>query len=487
MKYLVATLFALLLYLPFMAHSQGVPLTLDEAIVVALSDNPSLEANRYAREAAKRMRQATIGMRAPAINIGGNYTLAAKDISIDLDPLQRDVTTAFENVLTESVVAGIISPDMATSIEGLLAPLGRIDLDLTLQKRNFAVVGGEITMPIWLGGKLNVASRSARINEESVAAEGVEKRNSLITEVVERYYSLALAMESIEVLNEVVGGVKRHLADAEALVDEGVLARSELLYIEYRCAEAERKLQTAKIEAQTLSRALCNSMGGDSAEFIPVTPMFLLDEYEDVEYFKMVALEVNPLLVRASLMEKLAKEGVRLGRSEFLPQVVAMGGASFYDHNLTKLLPRWAIGVGVNFKLFDGLNREYRLSAAKQTLRQASSLGESARRDIELLVEKLYGILTAQHYQVEALNKSIIFARSYLANRQAAFNAGMATSTEVIDAEINLSRAKIERLEAVCKFDITFARLLEAAGVSDKLSEYICSPQAEMITINSNK
>lgn len=487
MKHLIATLVTALIYSPFVAQAQCIPLTLDEAIIVALADNPSMEANRYARAAAKRMRQATIGLRAPTINIGGNYTLAAKDISIDLEPLQRNITSAAGDILTQSVLDGVVSPEIAASVQGLLAPLQSINLDITLQKRNFAVVGGEVTMPIWLGGKLNVASRSARINEESVAMEGIQQRNALISEVVERYYALSLALESIVVFREVKVGMQQHLADAEAMVEAGVIAKSELLYIEYRLAEADRKLQNAIIESETLSDALCSSMGRSITDFTPVTPMFILREYMSVDYFKSLAMEINPLLVRASLVEQLAKENIRLERSEFLPQVVAMGGASFYDHNLTKILPRWAIGVGVNIKLFDGLNREYRLSAAKQRLRQASSVREGAMSEIELLIEKLYNQLTAQNHQIEALKKSIRFAQSYLESQQAAFNAGAVSSTELIDAQLNLSRAQIERLEAVYNFDVTFVKLLEAAGVSDSLSDYIYSAQAEMITIKTDK
>ncbi len=467
--------------------AQPQPLTLDEAIIVSLADNPSLAANRHALAAARRMRQATDGLRAPAINIGGNYTLTAKDIAIDLDPLRNDITGAVSEILSNSVTQGIISPDAASSIQSLLAPIQRLDVDLTLQERDFALIGGEVTMPIWLGGKLNVATRSARINEQSVKQQGIQQRNAVISEVIERYFSLSLAMQSIEVLEQVVEGMRQHKSDAEAMVSDGVLAQNELLYIDYRCAEAERELRSAQLEAETLMQALSTSMGREQMRFIPITPMFVLDYYENIEHFKHLAAGNNPLIVQVELKERLANEGIKLERSDFMPQVVAMGGASFYDYRLTKILPRWAVGIGVKIKLFDGLNREYRLAAAKERLREVGSVRDEVQSDINLLVEKLYSEMTIQRYEIEALEKSILFARSYLESRQAAFDAGIATSTDLIDARLNLSKAHLERLQAACSFDIALARLLETVGISESFSDYIASNKARVITLSTNQ
>ena len=65
-----------------------------------------------------------------------------------------------------------------------------------------------------------------------------------------------------------------------------------------------------------------------------------------------------------------------------------MGGASFYNYQVTKIMPRWAVGVGVNLKIFDGLNREYKYSAAKQTVKQVEVLEMKAGKDIAVLIEK---------------------------------------------------------------------------------------------------
>lgn len=464
--------------------AQEQALTLDDALQITLSDNPTIEALRHEEEAAHRERQATIGLRMPKISVTGAYAYLGKDIGIDVNNLKPGVNSAVGDILTQGVQAGIITPELIPSIQGLLSPIMAADWGLKIQDRSLGFVGGEVTMPIWLGGKINAASRAARINEQSASEAGNQARNALVSELVERYYGLALAKQVVAVRRQVADGVRRHLEDAEALARNGMLARSELLYVEYQMAEAERELLNAELQVKTISDALNNTLGRESGSYMPVTAMFVIDNIEGVEYYKSLAASRNPLLNQVGLKRKLAHENVRVQRSEFLPQVVAMGGASFYNYQVTGILPRWAVGVGVNFKIFDGLNREYKYSAAKQTLRRVEALQDKAGSDIAVLVEKLYNQMANYRNQLRSIDSSIAFAEEYLKAKNTAFIEGMGTSTDLIDAELNLAKVRTERIQAAFNYDVALAKLLEAAGTSGEFTSYSRRSDARQITFS---
>ncbi len=160
--------------------------------------------------------------------------------------------------------------------------------------------------------------------------------------------------------------------------------------------------------------------------------MFVLDDIEGVNYYKEMAQVGNPLLSQVGIKRDLAVEGVKAERSDFFPQVVAMGGGTFYNYQVTNILPRWAVGVGINFKIFDGLNREYKYSAAKQTVRRVESLQAKAGQDISVLVEKLYNQLVNYANQLISIESSIAFAEEYLRMKNEAFLEGMTSSSELI-------------------------------------------------------
>ena len=55
---------------------------------------------------------------------------------------------------------------------------------LTLQDRSLGFVGGQVTLPIYMGGKINTANRAAKINEKTAVEQGNQNRSALVSELV---------------------------------------------------------------------------------------------------------------------------------------------------------------------------------------------------------------------------------------------------------------------------------------------------------------
>ena len=477
MKKVTLVMLALAAVMQLPAQEQGRTLSLEEALEMTLSDNPAIRAAEFNRRAAQQERRAAIGLRMPQIGITGSYAYLGKDIEIDLNNMKAPV----QNLAGQILQSGMIPSDYIPSISQMLSGAMAASWALPLQDRSLGFVGGDVTVPLWMGGKINAANRAARINEQTARSQGIQQRNALVSELVERYYGLALAQQVVVVRQQVVDGVRKHLEDAAALEAQGMISRSEKLYVEFKMSEAERDLQNAQSQVETIAAAL-NSTIGRTDDYLPVTAMFILERIEPLDHFRTLAAERNPLLVQVDQKRRLAYEGVRAQRSSFLPQVVAMGGMSFYDYQVSKVLPRWAVGVGVNFKLFDGLNREYKYSAAKQTVRRVEALQDKAGNDISVLVEKLYNQMENYRTQMASIEASLAFAEEYLKTKNAAFLEGMSSSTDLIDAELNLAKVKTERIEAAYRYDVSLAQLLEAAGISDEFTAYMRRQDARRIT-----
>lgn len=477
MKKVTLVMLALTAVMQLPAQEQGRTLSLEEALEMTLSDNPAIRAAEFNRRAAQQERRAAIGLRMPQIGITGSYAYLGKDIEIDLNNMKAPV----QNLAGQILQSGMIPSDYIPSISQMLSGAMAASWALPLQDRSLGFVGGDVTVPLWMGGKINAANRAARINEQTARSQGIQQRNALVSELVERYYGLALAQQVVVVRQQVVDGVRKHLEDAAALEAQGMISRSEKLYVEFKMSEAERDLQNAQSQVETIAAAL-NSTIGQTDDYQPVTAMFILERIEPLDHFRTLAAERNPLLDQVDQKRRLAYEGVRAQRSSFLPQVVAMGGMSFYDYQVSKVLPRWAVGVGVNFKLFDGLNREYKYSAAKQTVRRVEALQDKAGNDISVLVEKLYNQMENYRTQMASIEASLAFAEEYLKTKNAAFLEGMSSSTDLIDAELNLAKVKTERIETAYRYDVSLAQLLEAAGISDEFTAYMRRQDARRIT-----
>lgn len=456
------------------APLRGQALTLDEALTLLHTENPALQAAARAEEAALQLRRAAVGLRMPQISLSAAFVDLSENVGFDLNRWKAPVREIGGKVLP--LLPDVVRPEVTGAIDRFTAG----NWFLKLQDRDFGGLNAEVTLPIWLGGKIRAANRVARINEQEAHEATRSRRDALVSELVGRYFGLALARQVVRVRERVVAGMRRHLSDAEALERNGMLARSERLYVAFKLAEAERDLSDARLRQQTVAAAL-NGTLGRTGRWEPVTAMFLVDRLAPLDDFRQRADDRNPLLQQVVLKRQLAEEALKVKRAEFLPQVAAVGGARLCDYQLTELAPRWMVGVGVRLRLFDGLRSERTYSAARATVRQVEALQSEAREGIAVLVEQRYNEVANCRSRMRSIEASIAFADAYLQTKQAAFREGMATAADLIDAELQLAAAQTERLENAYNYDCSLALLLEAAGLSGEFAGYARRPDAQAI------
>ena len=91
MKIAVRTLLAaaaLATIVPLSAQEAKRTLSLDEAIAVALTENPAMKAAEFEEKAATQERRAAIGLRMPKISVTGAYAYMSKDIGFDFNEMK---------------------------------------------------------------------------------------------------------------------------------------------------------------------------------------------------------------------------------------------------------------------------------------------------------------------------------------------------------------------------------------------------------------
>ena len=437
-----------------------------------LEQNKAITSAKYSVDAAYREYRATQGLRMPKLDLVGCYTLMQHSIDIDLGGAKGVVTEALDGVIKGGVAGGFMTPTMATLLTDGLAPLMSADWRYTLQNRHFGFVGTTLTVPVYLGGRIGIANRVAKLEIEGAEIGLNSATSALVTELVERYYGVILAREVVAVKEFVVKGVEQHLRDAEAMETEGVVAHSVVLYLQYKLSDVEREYSDALSKLCIAERALQTTLQYETT-IEPSESMFLSFEIYDIDYYRDNAIISNCAVATMENAERLSGEGVNLARSAFMPEVVAMGGVSLYSYNLTKMLPRWAVGVGVTMPIFGGLSKQEQYRAAKSTERSVSDMVQKVREDILLLVDKEYYTLQNAMLNINSSKRSIAFAESYYRTALEGFREGVTPSSELMDARISLAASEVEYLDAVYNYVLSLARLLEVSGLSDTFTLYM--------------
>ncbi|MEG1554015.1 MAG: TolC family protein [Rikenellaceae bacterium] len=451
----------LLLPIPLEAQVQHT-LTLEQAMEQTLGENKQIDIDHFAEQSMLYKRKAMKGLHSPQFGLVAAYSHLSDDIKLDVNGLKPTVGGLLANF-----PATIIPPEVAKSIMGK-------DWAYKIQDKDFLTIGATVSMPIFMGGKINAANRAAQAELDIAKEEGNQNKAALRSELIERYYGLSLAMQALEVRTEVLEGMEKHLADALKLEKNGIVPKVDCLYAQMKVAEAAAEVQKAKSALKTITTALKNTLNQPNYEgdIFPMSSMFVLKNIEDLNYFKDLALKNNSILKQIDLKTQLAKEALKVERSAFMPEIAAMGGVALYNYQVTTFAPKWMVGAGLKFNIFDGLHRENSVRSAKSKVNQVKAIGENAESDIEMLIEKLYNELLSTKDVYDTFASRIDFAKEYLRLKEIAFSNGMAPSQDVTDARLLLSKNRIEALQSAFDYDIALSKLLENCGISEEFMQY---------------
>jgi outer membrane protein TolC len=472
-------------------------LAFEDALELGLKQNHSIKQAAYLKTQKTEDLKASRGINYPKVELSANYILMSEDLHLDLTPVKNAITPLYQALGNYGSFSGVPNPAggtlpdaMSTSIvrgqltQGL-AQIETAEWDKLIQKDQFAAVNLMASWPIYAGGKIKASKDAAKLGVEEADYISSEKHNQFVSELVERYFGLCLARQAEHVREEVLVAMKDHMDNAEKMKNQGLIASAEYLHAKVYYSEAERELKKSQRQSTITNQALVNTLSIDMQQSInPLSSLFYIEEIEPIEYFKEEALKNNPQLKQIESKKDLAHIGVKVENANFLPAVALMGTYDVWNKDLSEYSPKWIAGIGLKWTLFDGLSRERKRKSAMVKELQVEEFQQKSNNDVETGIEKYYQELQMSLEQIQELNSAQEFTEEYLRVRQKAFSEGMATSTDVVDANLSLVKVKIEKLQAAYSFDVALAKLLELSGLSGKFENYKNSPKAKIENYN---
>lgn len=471
-------------------------LTFEQALLITKQNSLIMKQAKENTQQKKLERQATKGLYLPQISINASYMYMAEDIHLDLTPVRDAITPLYGALGNFGVFSGVPNPDPNTSgvmpflpdnisttivREQLLDGLNTVnsaEWNQIIQKKQFGLVSAGFTFPIYVGGKIRIANKAAEIKVEEAEAESVQKFHELSCEMIERYYGLVLSVNAQKIRNDVNITMQSHLNDAEKMMNEGIIARAEYLHAKVYSSSADRELKKAIRQVDIVNDALLNTLAiNDDISISPISNLFYIKKIEDVEYFRNKAITNSPLLHKIGKKKELAQQAYNIEKAKFFPSIAAMGTYDLYNQDLSPYIPEYMFGVGLKWNLF-GSKRLHKTQAAKIQQEQVNTFYQKAESDIKTAIKKYHQEINMNLEQLEELETALEFATEYYRVRENAFKEGMATTTEVSDANLAVAKVKIERLQIMYAYDVALSKLLYYAGLEEEFSNYMLSPEA---------
>ncbi len=268
--------------------------------------------------------------------------------------------------------------------------------------------------------------------------------------------------------------VQRTLDQVRALAEVQRLSRADLMRVEAQEAEAEQTVDQLQNLAQLREeqlRILIGAAPGDPLAIgedirsdVPVAGAAPLGDLMDAA--KRQRLEFKA--IDTGIEAKQRQRDAELANS--LPRLSAFGVADYADPN-QRVFPQvdqfrftWQVGAQLTWTLNDTLVAETtkrRLSAEANELRADRQNLENGTR-IEVLNAQ-QAVALAQH-ALATTQKGLAAAEESYRVRRELLNAERATAVELVDAETELTRARIAALNARVDLRVAQAQLNHAIG-----------------------
>ena len=467
---------ALLWLLPAFVSAQTEPmdLSLEQSLTLLQSENRSLKIAGKEVELAKNEHQKLNAFWYPTISAAGAYVHMSNPIEV------RQSLNQFTDPAKE-YVHSILPNDQF--ISSLLDKIGQNTLTLPLISQNVTSIDANLTWPIFTGGKRIYASKIgkklvsvAEVNREQVSAN----QQALL---IESYFGLRLGQRVVEVKAETYNSLKTHYDQALKLEQQGMINRAERLVAQVSMEEAKRELESARKDLEVASQALKSMINiGEEQEIRTTTSLFINESIPSANYFKEMIPFNNYLVNQLKLQETIAGDQLKIGRTGYLPNIALIGKQTLYADGLDKyLMPRTMIGVGFTWNIFDGLDREKRIRQARLTSQSLAIGKEKAVTDLQVGVDKFYSQMQNAMDNVKALNTTLEMSNELVRIREKSFKEGMATSSDVVDAQVVLSKVKTAFLLAYYQYDVALANLLSICGIPEAFHQYRMDGKTEIL------
>lgn len=433
---------------------------LRDAAAAALEHSSALRAAEYGREAQSAHVRAAWGRLLPQVEMDVLYTHMNDDMVLNLDPIR----TAIIGVQTGNSVA-------LTNIESLLtqgraltdaerqavATQAQAQLDdaiphfqETLKEQTFLQGAIVARQPIFTGGKIAAGIRAAKALERSAVADYHAGRANVLQETASRYLDVLLARHNLTVRREAAEAIGRHDKRAQRLMETGVIAKHDRQRADVALSDAERNLFEAEERLHIASIALASVTGCDTVPAIGFDTLAYIPTIQLLDDFLVAGMAGNHTLAKLrSTVDALEEKG-NAHFADYFPSVYGFGMYNMFSHYMIPdAEPTWAIGLGIHLTLFNGLQRS---SAHQNSSLQTAAMREhqsEAERQITLLLRKNWMEMQLQQKQYLKLDAALLQAEENVRLHTRRYTAGMATSLEVIDAELGLESIRLKRASAL--------------------------------------
>lgn len=399
------------------------PLTLDEALEMALSSHPQvIEAKENLRGAVARSGQA-LASYYPQISFAADWNrgrsyIAAQDI----------------NKSTEVNSAGLY-------LKQTIYDFGRTS------------------------GVVDAANSNREAADKSLAIT----RQDLTLRVKSAFYLLFAAEKQAIAVSETVNARAEVLRQAQEFFNQGIRAKVDVARAEANYFAAKTSLIRAENNREIARLELANAMGIASLGDRPlVEPAAVSATLLERDLARREAVRNRAELQQLEALKSSASANLKTARGSYLPILSGTANIGYADRDLPPTGNVWGIGLNLTVPLFSGFSSVEQLREATSAINAIEAGQSNLRLQIGKEIESAWLSANEASARIASTDKEVAAASENMALAEGRYHEGVGNIIEVTDSQSQALEARTAHIQARYDYYTSLARLDRAVGGNEK-------------------
>ncbi|MCW8811093.1 MAG: TolC family protein [Ignavibacteriaceae bacterium] len=329
-----------------------------------------------------------------------------------------------------------------------------------------------IQQPIFTGFQLSSSRSAAKNTYEAISFEHQKNINNKALEIYSAYWNLFKAKKQYELMEEYLASLNDNLKQTKDFLDNGLATMNDYLKIKVQVSNTEVSLIDAKNNFEIAKASLNKALGIPLNQPTEIETSFTAVQDEMLNYQDLLSSAMNNREELKSLDYKVkaGEDKVTAANSGWWPKIYASGNFFLYNANAktfsieNERLQLWFAGLSLSWDLWNWGYTSAKSSQAEEEVLQSKESLELLKDQIELEVYNAFLKLHSEKQKTDVGKLSMESAEENLRLTKEKYDYNLATSNDLIDAEVELLDAKTKLAFANAEYELAKVKLELAVG-----------------------
>lgn len=298
-------------------------------------------------------------------------------------------------------------------------------------------------------------------------AEAANKRaldNELVHQVTRAFYSVLQAQAFVQVRQESVTSLTESLRVANERLRAGSAAKSDVLNIEVRLAEAREDLIRAQHGVQLTLAALNMAIGRDLVSETALPEAARVAVTAPVIEKNLDAVETRPELEAARLVAQAQEKMQHKTERENWPTLSAFGSADWDSEVNSDFQRSYFVGAVAEWDIFSGFRQSGASAEAKARTAAAKAAAQKALNNLRLDLKQAQLETREAWERLDVTQRSVASAEEALRITNERYRQGAADVTDLLTAQVGLTATRSRSTAAYYDLLVAQSNLKRARG-----------------------